>query len=62
MTEINCACSRLSAAARLQSVADVLFLQGVDLGIVRPIRWTIWEKKGFAKDIKKQVLLRNQAL
>jgi TRAP transporter TAXI family solute receptor len=38
----------------VQSVADVLFLQGVDLGIVRSDTLDYLEKKGFAKDIKKQ--------
>src|SRR5271170_8340942 len=38
----------------VQSVADILFLQGVDLGIVRSDTLDYLEKKGFAKDIKKQ--------
>src|ERR1700692_4652645 len=38
----------------VQSVADILFLQGVDLGIVRSGTLDYLEKKGFAKDIKKQ--------
>jgi TRAP transporter TAXI family solute receptor len=38
----------------VQSDADVLFLQGVDLGIVRADTLDYLEKKGFAKDIKKQ--------
>ena len=38
----------------VQSVADVLFLQGVDLGIVRADTLDYLEQKGFAKDIKKQ--------
>src|SRR3569623_2671856 len=38
----------------VQSVADILFLQGVDLGIVRADALDYLEKKGFAKDIKKQ--------
>src|SRR5437868_5402262 len=38
----------------VQSVADILFLQGVDLGIVRADTLGYLEKKGFAKDIKKQ--------
>src|SRR3981189_1010928 len=38
----------------VQSVADVLFLQGVDLGIVRADTLDYLEKKGIAKDIKKQ--------
>jgi TRAP transporter TAXI family solute receptor len=38
----------------VQSVADILFLQGVDLGIVRADTLDYLEKKGFAKDIKKQ--------
>ena len=38
----------------VQSVADILFLQGVDLGIVRADTLDYLEKKGFASDIKKQ--------
>src|ERR1700750_1746679 len=38
----------------VQSVADILFLQGADLGIVRADTLDYLEKKGFAKDIKKQ--------
>src|ERR1700716_2198312 len=38
----------------VQSVADILFLQGVDLGIVRADTLDYLEKKGFAKDIKRQ--------
>ena len=38
----------------VQSVADVLFLKGVDLGIVRADTLDYLEKKGFAPDIKKQ--------
>src|SRR3954465_12219200 len=38
----------------VQRVADILFLQGVDLGIVRADTLDYLEKKGFASDIKKQ--------
>src|SRR5580693_10041694 len=38
----------------VQSVADILFLQGVDLGIVRADTLDYLEKKGFARGIKKQ--------
>src|SRR4051812_39436759 len=38
----------------VQSVADILFLQGVDLGVVRADTLDYLEKKGFANDIKKQ--------
>src|SRR3569832_1789787 len=38
----------------VQSVADILFLQGVDLGIVRSDTLDYLERKGFAKDIRKQ--------
>jgi TRAP transporter TAXI family solute receptor len=38
----------------VQSVADILFLQGVDLGIVRSDTLDYLERKGFARDIKKQ--------
>src|SRR6202012_2553394 len=38
----------------VQSVADILFLQGVDIGIVRGDTLDYLEHKGFAKDIKKQ--------
>jgi TRAP transporter TAXI family solute receptor len=38
----------------VQSVADILFLQGVDLGIVRADTLDYLERKGIAKDIKRQ--------
>src|SRR5437899_4685563 len=38
----------------VRSVADILFLQGVDLGIVRSDTLDYLERKGFPKDIKKQ--------
>jgi len=38
--------------ARCKALPDVLFLQGVDLGIVRSDTLDYLEKKGFAKDIK----------
>ncbi|SDT26324.1 TRAP transporter solute receptor, TAXI family [Bradyrhizobium canariense] len=38
----------------VQSVADILFLQGVDIGIVRADTLDYLERKGFAKDIKRQ--------
>jgi TRAP transporter TAXI family solute receptor len=38
----------------VQSVADILFLQGVDLGVVRADTLDYLEKKGFANDVKKQ--------
>jgi len=38
----------------VQGAADILFLKGVDLGIVRADTLDYLEKKGFAKDIKKQ--------
>src|SRR3954453_59196 len=38
----------------VQSVADILFFQGVDLGIVRADTLDYLEKKGLAKDIKKK--------
>ena len=38
----------------VQSVADILFLKGVDLGIVRADTLDYLERQGFAKDIKKQ--------
>jgi TRAP transporter TAXI family solute receptor len=38
----------------VQSVADILFLQGVDIGIVRSDTLDYLEKKGIAKDIKRQ--------
>src|SRR6201995_5541521 len=38
----------------VQSVADILFLQGVDVGIVRADTLDYLERKGFAKDIKRQ--------
>ena len=38
----------------VQSVADILFLKGVDLGIVRADTLDYLERKGFANDLKKQ--------
>jgi TRAP transporter TAXI family solute receptor len=38
----------------VQSVADILFLQGVDLGIVRVDTLDYLERKSLAKDIKRQ--------
>lgn len=38
----------------VQSVADILYLKGVDLGIVRSDTLDYLEKKGFAKNIKGQ--------
>ena len=38
----------------VQSVADILFLKGVDLGIVRADTLDYLEKKGFANGIKRQ--------
>jgi len=38
----------------VQSVADILFLKGVDLGIVRADTLDYLEKKSFANDIKKR--------
>src|SRR5689334_24134820 len=38
----------------VQSIADILFLQGVDLGVVRADTLDYLERKGFAHDIKKQ--------
>src|SRR5690349_14276244 len=38
----------------VQSVADILFLKGVDLGIVRSDTLDYLEKKGFATNIKAQ--------
>jgi TRAP transporter TAXI family solute receptor len=38
----------------VQSIADILFLKGVDLGIVRSDTLDYLEKKGYATNIKKQ--------
>jgi TRAP transporter TAXI family solute receptor len=38
----------------VQSVADILFLQGVDLGIVRSDTLDYLERKGITKDLKRQ--------
>src|SRR6478735_8639389 len=38
----------------VQIGADILFLQGVDIGIVRADTLDYLERKGFAKDIKRQ--------
>jgi len=52
-TTVICASCRSSVEVRLQSVADILFLKGVDLGIVRADTLDYLEKKGFANDIKR---------
>src|SRR5467141_2103852 len=39
----------------VQSIADILFLQGVDLGIVRSDTLDYLEKKGIARDLRKQL-------
>src|SRR6202022_4447528 len=44
----------ITGRGSVQSVADILFLKGVDLGIVRADTLDYPEKKGFANDIKKQ--------
>jgi TRAP transporter TAXI family solute receptor len=44
----------ITGRGSVQSVADILFLKGVDLGIVRADTLDYLEKKGFANDIKKQ--------
>ena len=44
----------ITGRGSVQSVADILFLKGVDLGIVRADTLDYLEKKGFANDIKKR--------
>ena len=44
----------ITGRGSVQSIADILFLKGVDLGIVRADTLDYLERKGFAKDIKKQ--------
>jgi TRAP transporter TAXI family solute receptor len=39
----------------VQSIADILFLHGVDLGIVRADSLEYLERKGYARDIRKQL-------
>src|SRR5215475_9769361 len=39
----------------VQSIADILFLQGVDLGVVRADSLDYLERKGYARDIRKQL-------
>ena len=39
----------------VQGVADILFLKGVDLGIVRSDTLDYLEKKGYARNIKNQL-------
>jgi TRAP transporter TAXI family solute receptor len=39
----------------VQSIADILFLQGVDLGVVRADSLDYLERKGFARDVRKQL-------
>jgi TRAP transporter TAXI family solute receptor len=44
----------ITGRGSVQSVADILFLKGVDLGIVRADTLDYLEKKGFANGVKKQ--------
>jgi TRAP transporter TAXI family solute receptor len=44
----------ITGRGSVQSVADILFLKGVDLGIVRADTLDYLEKKGLADDIKKR--------
>ncbi|CUU18016.1 FIG00441987 hypothetical protein CDS [Bradyrhizobium sp.] len=44
----------ITGRGSVQSIADILFLKGVDLGIVRADTLDYLEKKGFANNIKKQ--------
>jgi len=39
----------------VQSIADILFLQGVDLGVVRADSLDYLERKGYARDLRKQL-------
>jgi len=39
----------------VQSIADILFLQGVDIGVVRADSLDYLEKKGIARDLRKQL-------
>lgn len=39
----------------VQSIADILFLQGVDIGIVRADSLDYLERKGYARDLRKQL-------
>lgn len=39
----------------VQSIADILFLQGVDVGVVRADSLDYLERKGYAKDLRKQL-------
>ena len=39
----------------VQSIADILYLKGVDLGIIRADTLDYLEKKGYASDIKQQL-------
>src|ERR1700761_9245419 len=39
----------------VQSIADILFLQGVDIGIVRADSLDYLEKKGIARDLRRQL-------
>lgn len=40
----------------VQSIADILFLQGVDIGVVRADSLDYLEKKGIAHDLRKQLV------
>src|SRR6516165_6837768 len=39
----------------MQSIADILFLQGVDLGVVRADSLDYLERKGYVRDLRKQL-------
>src|SRR5215471_2738112 len=39
----------------VQSIADILLLQGVDLGVVRADSLDYLERKGYARDLRKQL-------
>jgi TRAP transporter TAXI family solute receptor len=39
----------------VQSIADILFLQGVDIGVVRADSLDYLERKGIARDLRKQL-------
>jgi len=39
----------------VQSIADILFLQGVDIGVVRADSLDYLEKKGIARDLRRQL-------
>jgi len=61
-TETSCAYFRIVGRGSVQSVADILFLQGVDLGIVAIRHARLSREEGLRERHQEAVHLRDQAL